>query len=139
MWTKFANLHQRCHQHLSFNLLPMYCICFQINSISHLLGIYIVLVESIPDFAKPPKGTKGSYGNAWAIFWRCRHTQYGSLLQNHQGLLDLLTHIYSHLHFKCSFLVFNIILLSCSPSAVCVSAEVMWFLLINLYLKSLRR
>uniref|UniRef100_A0A673NAS1 Laminin subunit beta-1-like n=1 Tax=Sinocyclocheilus rhinocerous TaxID=307959 RepID=A0A673NAS1_9TELE len=42
------------------------------------------------------KGTEGPYGNAWAVFWKCRHTQYGSLLQSHQGLLDLHTSIALH-------------------------------------------
>lgn len=109
------------------------------NSISHLLCIYIIPVESIPDFTKSSKGTEGQSGNVWAVFWKCRHIQYGGLLKSHQGSLDLHTRIYSYLHFKFSFLLFNILLLSCSPSAVCVSVEVMWFLLINLFLKSLRR
>lgn len=118
---------------------PYIVVFFQINSMSHLLCICIIPVECIPDSAKSSKGTKGQSGNAWAIFWKCRHIQYGGLLKSHQGSLDLHTRMYSYLHFKCSFWLFNILLLSCSPSAVCVSVEVMWFLLINLFLKSLRR
>ncbi len=133
---------------LSFHLLPMHFMCFLEETSSFPLPYFIFVCVHIHCSCRKHTRSCRIIQRYRGTVWQCLDCLLEVLSHSvwqptpNSSRFAYPTHTHTHVQLstvKCSFWVCNVIWLFCSPSAVCVSAEVMYFLLLNPSLKSLSK